>query len=70
MFLSTSGKWKDKEEIITYYPVSSKFVAENSRLPNPDRAEQYRKGFSMNLHEVEKFKNNCSIFGVPGETAA
>jgi hypothetical protein len=63
-------KRKDKEEMITYYPVSSKFVAENSRLPNPDRTEKYRKGYSMDLREVEMFKNNWSIFGVPGEAAA
>ena len=57
-------KWKSKEEVITYYPVSSKLVAEKSRLPNPERRRQYRKGYSMDLHEVEEFENKWSIFGV------
>ena len=62
-------KRKSKEEVITYYPVSSKLVAEKSRLPNPGRSKQYRKGYSMDLQEVETFQNNWSIFGVSDEAS-
>ena len=59
--------WKPKNggELITYYPVSSEFVAENSRLPNPEKEEQYRNGYTMDLKTVEQFKDNWSIFGLP-----
>lgn len=62
-------KPKGKEEEISYFPVSSAFVAEHCRLPNPERPEddQYRPGFSMDLKKVERFEANWSIFGVPPE---
>ena len=60
------GKRQDKEEEISYYPVRSTFVAKKCRLPNPEKPEdqQYRKGFTMDLKDVERSKGKWSIFGV------
>jgi hypothetical protein len=53
-------------EDITYFPVASKFVADHCRLPDPSKPEeeQYRRGYSIDLQEIEKFKNDWTIFGV------
>jgi hypothetical protein len=60
------GKRQDKEEEISYYPVRSTFVAKKCRFPNPEKPEdqQYRKGFTMDLKDVERSKGKWSIFGV------
>jgi hypothetical protein len=54
---------KNGEEI-SYYPVVSRFVGDNARLPNPERSasKQYRKGYSIDLGVIKGFKGNWSIF--------
>jgi hypothetical protein len=63
------------EERITYYPVSSKFISENARLPNPRNpaSKQYRKGFTIDLRNkyprsrgIQKFEGKWDLFQVQG----
>jgi hypothetical protein len=65
---------KKKDDLVTYYPVRSKFIADNIRRPNPDKplTEQWRKGYSIDLTKnqkwhtkgIERFKNKWHIFGI------
>lgn len=57
---------KNGLEEISYFPVPSKIVAQKSRLPNPGKSEddQYRPGYSIDLKEIEMFKDNWQIFDI------
>jgi len=61
-------------DVITYYPVSSKFISKNAELPDTSkgRDEQYRSGYTIYLkhkprfrsREIARFKDKWSLFGL------
>jgi hypothetical protein len=57
------SKRKTKSEgiEISYYPVTSRFVAKNVHYPG-----EYRTGWSIWRNKIEKFKNKWNIFGRSG----
>jgi hypothetical protein len=57
-------RYSDGTELIDYYPVMSKFVSRKSRKPDEAKsdADQYRKGFTIWLEDIEKFKDDWSAF--------
>ncbi len=52
------------EEEISYYPVSSLVVKKKSMRPDPSKSEdkQYRAGFTLWEKDIEKYKNDWSVF--------
>jgi hypothetical protein len=63
---NNATKRKTKSEGVTdeisYYPVTSGFVAKN--VHRPGGTKKYRpKGWSIWLNKIEKFKNNWNVFG-------
>jgi hypothetical protein len=63
----------NREDRITYYPVSSKFICKNARLPDPRKpaSKQYRNGFTIDLRDkyprsrgIQKFEGKWDLFQV------
>ncbi len=66
-----SKKQTPDEEIISYYPVKSKIVAEEAYRVRPSRdGTRYRDGYTIDVDQIKRFENKWKIFGISEDTSS